>query len=92
MAITQAKNGVIIEARVKAASGGFSVTLEKDGITICTKSNPEGGKANQEIVKNLVRIFRRDVRIIRGLKDRRKEILIEGASPLEVEVLLKGRK
>jgi uncharacterized protein (TIGR00251 family) len=87
-AIKQVQNGVILEIKVRPGSGGFSVKLEKDGITICTKSPPEGGKANQEIVKSLMKILRRDVRIIRGLKSRHKEIFVAGASPHEVEILL----
>ncbi len=91
MTIRQVENGVILEVRVKASSGRFSVQLEKDGITIHTKSPPEGGKANQEIVKGLMKILRRDVRIVRGLKSKHKEIFVDGATPQEVMILL-GRK
>jgi len=88
MTIRQVQNGVILEIKARPGSGGFSVKLGKDEITVTTKSPPEGGKANQEIVKNLMKILRRDVRIIRGLKSRHKEIFVAGASTQEVEILL----
>ena len=91
MTIKQIPNGVMLEVRVKAGSGGFSVKLEKDGITICTRSPAEGNKANQEIVKSLMKLLRRDVRIVRGLQSKHKEIFVDGASIHEVEILL-GRK
>ena len=89
MTIRQVQNGVILNVKVGPGSGGFSVKLEKGGgVTICTKSAPEGGKANQEIVKGLMKILRRDVRIVRGLQSRHKEIFVDGASAQEVEILL----
>jgi uncharacterized protein (TIGR00251 family) len=90
-AIKQVQNGVIMDVKVRPGSGRFSVKLEKDGVTMRTKSAPEGGKANQEIVKGLMKILRRDVRIVRGLQSRHKEIFVAGASTQEVEILL-GRK
>jgi len=92
MAIKQVQNGVILEVTVRPGSGGFSVKLEKGGIAIRTKSAPEGGKANQEIVKGLMKILRRDVRILRGLQSRHKEIFVAGASPNEVEILLTRKR
>jgi uncharacterized protein (TIGR00251 family) len=86
--ITQTEQGVILAVKVRTGTGGFSVNLEKDGIAIRTKSPPEGGKANQEIVKGLMKILRRDVRIVRGLQSRHKEIFVDGASVQEIQALL----
>jgi len=86
--IKQAENGAIIEARVRPSSGKFSIKADKGEITIHTKSPPEGNKANMEIVKELSRLFGMDVRMLQGLKSRRKQILVAGASPHEVEALL----
>ena len=86
--ITQTANGVVLEVKVKASSGSFSVRLEQDGITISTKSPPEGNKANMEIVKGLMKVLRRDVRIVRGLQSKHKEIFVSGATSQEVITLL----
>jgi uncharacterized protein (TIGR00251 family) len=80
MTINKAENGVILSVRVKAGSGTFSIVSEGDIITIRTKSPAEDNKANMEIVKELSRLFGREVRILRGLKSRNKEILIKGVS------------
>jgi len=76
----QTENGVLIALRVKPGSGKFSISSREDFLEIRTKSPAEDNKANQEIVKELSRLFGRKVRIIRGLKSRRKEIFVEGAS------------
>ena len=90
--ITQTSNGVILDIRAKPASGGFSVKLGQDGtITISTKSPPEGNKANMEIVKGLMKMLRRNVRIVRGLQSKHKEIFVDGATSQEVATLL-GRR
>jgi uncharacterized protein (TIGR00251 family) len=98
-----AGKGVIFSARVKAGSGSFSIEREKPAppasssdpdscvLVIHTKSPPEGNKANMEIVKELTRLFARDVRILHGLKSRRKEILVEGISPEDVARLISSR-
>jgi uncharacterized protein (TIGR00251 family) len=86
--IIQTANGVVLDVKVRPSSGSFSVKLEKDGITISTKSPPEGNKANMEIVKGLMKILRRDVRIVRGLQSKHKEIFVAGATTQEIVTLL----
>jgi uncharacterized protein (TIGR00251 family) len=86
--IKQTENGVLLTVRVKAGSGNFSIFAKEDFLEIRTRNQAEDNKANQEIVKSLMKILRRDVRIIRGLKSRHKEIFVAGASPQEVEILL----
>jgi uncharacterized protein (TIGR00251 family) len=88
MQARQAGSGVLLSARVKAGSGSFSVSSEGDIITIRTKSPAEDNKANQEIIKNLSRLFGKEVRIIRGLRSRNKTLFVEGASAGEVEKAL----
>ena len=86
--IRQTEKGAILEARVKAGSGNFSISAKEDFFEIRTKSPAEGNKANHEIVKELSRLFGKEVRIIRGLKSKNKEILVEGAKAGDVEKLL----
>ncbi len=88
MSIKQTENGVMLEVRVKAGSGKFSITSEGDVITIRTKSPAEDNKANQEIIKELSHLFRKDVRILKGLKSKHKEIFVEGASARDAERIL----
>lgn len=87
----QTDSGVILSVRVKAGSGSFSIVSEGGQITIRTRSPAENNRANQEIVKELSRLFGKEARILKGLKSNKKEIFVEGGSPHEVEILL-GRK
>jgi uncharacterized protein (TIGR00251 family) len=81
-------NGTVLKVRVKAGSGQFSISKKADSLEIRTRSPAEGNRANMEIVKELSRLFGRDVRIVRGLKSKRKEILIPEISPGEVQKIL----
>jgi len=87
----EAGNGAVFSVRVKAGAGSFSIASGEDGITIRTKSPAENNKANLEIVKELSKLFGREVRIVRGQKSKKKEILVAGASPNEIEALLAKR-
>ncbi len=82
-------SGIILSVRVKAGSGSFSVSQKEGFLEIRTRSPAEGNKANQEIIKELSHLFGREVRIIRGLKSRNKEILVEGAKAGDVEKAIK---
>ena len=49
---------------------------EKGAYRIDVKAHPEKGEANKEIVKYFTKILKKDVRIISGLKSRRKVLRI----------------
>jgi len=87
--IRQIHDGVVLAAHVRAGSGRFSISPEQSFLEIRTRSPAEGNRANMEIVKELSRLFGREVRIIRGMKSKRKEILIAGISMQDAERLLK---
>ncbi len=86
--IRKAGNGIVLTAKVRASSVTFTITSKGGFLEIRTRSPAEGNRANIEIVKELSRLFGREVRIVRGLKSRHKEILIQGASPEEIEKLI----
>jgi uncharacterized protein (TIGR00251 family) len=88
MNMKQTEKGVILEVRVKPKSSSFSISQQNGKITALTRSPAEDNKANMEIVKELSRLFGKDVRIVRGLKSRNKVILVEGASAGDVEKAL----
>lgn len=86
--IMEVPNGVILSTRVKAGSGIFSISAKEDFLEVCARSPAEGNKANMEIVKELTRLFGKDVRIVRGPKSKRKEILVKGISVRDAERIL----
>jgi uncharacterized protein (TIGR00251 family) len=80
-------DGVLIEARVKPNSPKFSLSRKGDELVIEVTSPPQDGKANTEIVKSLRKLTGHGVEIVKGLKSRKKLILIMGSTPEEMEKL-----
>jgi len=52
---------------------------EENVLYVETKSNPEKGQANKEIVKELKKFFKSEIRIVSGFKS--KEKIVEISSP-----------
>ena len=65
-----------LEVTVKPGTGAFSVTVSGSRLVVTLKSRPEGGRANQELVKGLSRHFGKEVRIVSGFKSRKKLIQV----------------
>ena len=86
--MTETENGVLLSVRVKAGSGAFSISSDDDLLTIHTRRPAKDNKANMEIIKELSRLFEREVKIVRGLKNKHKEIFVAGISATEVEKVL----
>ncbi len=82
----QTEDGVLLEIKVKTNSSQFDL-YEKDGKFILEiKGKPIEGRANIEIVKELSKMFGKNIRIVRGLKSRDKLILIENAKLSDIRL------
>jgi hypothetical protein len=72
---------LVIEVKVVPGSKNQSLGLDKQGIIKCTlKSQPEKGKANEELVKFLsktLQISQQDIKILSGQTARKKLIKID---------------
>jgi len=88
MGITETKEGVVLEVYVKPRARRFELKVEKDEITTYCTEEPRRGKVNKELIKELSRLFGRDVELVSGLTSRQKVLLIRGASKIEVERIL----
>ncbi|MCK4708077.1 MAG: YggU family protein [Gammaproteobacteria bacterium] len=53
-----------------------SFDSDKQAYRVDVKAHPEKGEANKEIVKYFIKILKKEVRIISGLKSRRKVLRI----------------
>ncbi|MDD3083609.1 MAG: DUF167 domain-containing protein [Candidatus ainarchaeum sp.] len=66
--------------KLKVSTGKTSVQLKLDEneevLLIDIKSNPEKGKANKEIIKELKKLFKSEVKILSGLKNKKKVVEI----------------
>jgi uncharacterized protein (TIGR00251 family) len=68
-----------LKLKVLTGKPQFNTKL-KDGLLLVEiKSNPEKGKANKEIIKGLKKIFRKEVKIISGLKNKEKIVEIDSS-------------
>ena len=81
-------DGILIEARIKTGCSSFSIKKSEVKFLIEVSAPPVEGKANKEIVKEMKKIFKTDIEIVKGLKSKDKIILIKG-DPDSVEGVLK---
>ena len=63
-----------MKVRVKPNSKKQDIKKENNILTVYLKSQPEKGKANQELLKLLKKHFKRDVRIKSGFTSKNKII------------------
>ncbi|MEM5793210.1 MAG: DUF167 domain-containing protein [Candidatus Aenigmatarchaeota archaeon] len=78
---------MLIEIKVKPNSSFFKI-IKSDKIVIQCRSKPEGNKANEEIIKELKKLTKREVKIVKGLKTKNKVIEIVGLSEEEFSRLI----
>jgi uncharacterized protein (TIGR00251 family) len=88
MKLTETKDGTIIEVYVKPNSAKFEVNVEGDEIVIRSTEEPEKGKVNKEIIKELTKLFHASVELVSGATSRQKRLLVKNIKKNEVERLL----
>jgi uncharacterized protein (TIGR00251 family) len=67
---------MIADVVVSPGSKRFSISLKDGALRISLRSRPENNKANIELVKGLSAAIGAPVRIVSGLKSKRKKIEI----------------
>lgn len=78
--IRQTENGVLLEVKVKPNSKRFALSRKGDQLILEVTSPPKEGKANSEIIRELKKMFRKEVLILKGFKSREKIIFLNGAA------------
>ena len=66
----------MIKVVVKPNASKFAIKKKDNYYIVSVKSVAENGKANMELIRELRKFFGRRVRIIRGVKSRKKIIEI----------------
>lgn len=87
MEILKVKGGVILEVHVKPQSKSFKIKVDNILIVFCTQS-PVKGKANRELIRELSKIFEKEVEIVSGFQSKRKWILVKDIMEEEVREIL----
>ncbi len=88
MSYQKTLEGILIEAKIKTGCNSFSIKKDNGKFLIEVSSSPIEGKANKEIVKELKKLFKTDIQIVKGLKSKDKIILIKESSG-KAEYILK---
>ena len=88
MRITETKDGVIMEIRVKPNAREFKLVVEDDEIVVFSTEQPTRGRVNKQVLKELTRLFHRRVELISGSSSRGKKILVREAKKEDLEGIL----
>ena len=86
--LLQVPQGTILEIRVKPKSRQFKTKLNDELVIFCQET-PVKGRVNNELVKQLSRLFKKKVEIISGFTSKQKKVLVRDAEVKEVEKILK---
>jgi hypothetical protein len=89
MRVIETKEGCVLEVTVKPRSRNFKIVAEGEGITVFCTEEPVKGKANKEIIKELSKMFHRQVELVSGFTSREKRLLVKNVKKIEVEEFLK---
>ena len=77
-----------MEVYVKLRSKEFKIVAEGEEIIVFCKEEPVKGKVNKELIKQLSRIFHKNVKLVSGFTSKQKKVLIEDAEKTEIEHVL----
>lgn len=92
MSIKDTPNGVLLTIFVKPSSSRFSIEFDGEEIVVHATQEPEKGKVNKEILKELTKLFHAKVELVCGATSRQKQVVITGIKKAELADYLKNRK
>ncbi len=88
MSIKETSGGVVLTVFVKPNSPKFSIELDGDEIVVRATEEPEKGKVNKEIIKELTKLFRAKVELVSGATSRQKQLAVLAVKKADVEQFL----
>jgi uncharacterized protein (TIGR00251 family) len=91
MEIQETPEGLIVQVKVKPGSGGFRLTQQGENLVLELRSPPREGQANQEIMTELPKLLRCEVKILRGSRSSSKLLLLKGITREEIDLVLATR-
>ncbi|NYZ78073.1 DUF167 domain-containing protein [Candidatus Micrarchaeota archaeon] len=75
---------MILKVRVTPNAKRFEIRFENGLLKARVRAPPEGGRANEELARELSKILGKKAFIVKGLKSREKEVLVAGLSEEEI--------
>jgi len=90
MNIKETVDGTLITIFVKPNNSKFAIEVNGEDIVVYATEEPEKGKVNKEILKELTRFFHAKVELVSGATSRQKQLSV-GAKKAKVEQILKEK-
>ena len=90
MSITETKDGAILTVFVKPNSPKFKIELDGNEVVVYSTEEPEKGKVNKEIIKELSRLFKLKAEMVSGFTSKQKQFFVKGMSKNQLEAILKS--
>lgn len=90
MRVNETKEGCIVDIIVKPRSKEFRVMVEGEDLVVHCREEPVKGKVNREVIKELSRLFHKQVEFVSGFSSKDKRLLVKGTKKNEIEALLKS--
>ncbi|MCW4024623.1 MAG: DUF167 family protein [Candidatus Bathyarchaeota archaeon] len=84
MSIKETKDGVILTVFVKPNSPKFQILLDSGELVVYSTEEPQKGKVNKEIIKELTRLFHAQVDLASGATSRQKQFIVHGVAEGQV--------
>ncbi len=75
MSLKETKEGIVLSIFVKPNSPKFKIELDGDEVVVYATEEPERGKVNKEIVKELTKLFHTKVELVSGAISKEKKLL-----------------
>ena len=88
MSLRETGEGVIISIFVKPNSPKFKIELDGGEVVVYATEEPERGKVNKEILKELTKLFHVQVEFVSGMTSKQKVLLFRGATKAQIEAEL----
>jgi len=88
MKAIETSKGLLIEVFVKPNSKEFKITIDEDELVVFCTEEPTKGKVNKELIKELGRLFRKNVELVSGFASRQKRLLVRNAKRSDLEEAL----
>ncbi len=88
MSIKETKEGIVLSIFVKPNSPKFKIDLDGGEVVVYATEEPEKGKVNKEIIKELTKLFHAQVALVSGFTSKQKQFIIKGTTKQQLEKIL----
>ena len=88
MSLKEAKEGIVLSIFIKPNSPKFKIALDSGEVVVYATAEPEKGKVNKEIIKELTKLFHAQVELVSGFTSKQKQFIIKGITKQQLEKVL----